>query len=229
MAAALALACSGRSDAGAAQLPTAKIVVGNHQVEVEVADTPETRSRGLMFRQSLPADAGMLFVFPSDGLVSFTMATVPDPLEIVFFDAAGRVVDRLHMDPCSGTDSTCVAYTPRGPFRYALETGDGYVVEAAFRIGDKINPENGSLLGFDLLGLGQSRLSQRFVLHLEHRRLGHFPAALAAFVGFSLFDRQLGLRRRVQLLTSPATSMPLTFGAWQPVLLIPAEAVAWPA
>lgn len=40
---------------------------------------------------------------------------------------------------------------------------------------------------------------------------------------------QLGLRRRVQLLTSPAASMPLTFGAWRPVLLIPAEAVGWPA
>ena len=58
------------------------------------------------------------------------MATVPDALEVVFFDADGRVVDRLHMAPCAdGSDATCPAYTPKGAFRYALETRDGVVFD----------------------------------------------------------------------------------------------------
>ena len=130
-AAALALACSGRNDAGASQLPTAKIVVGNHQVEVEVADTPETRSRGLMFRQSLPADAGMLFVFPSEQPLQFWMRNTTLPLSIAFVDSGRRIVSIKDMQPLS-TELT----NPGARYRYALEVNQGFFARSRVAVGD---------------------------------------------------------------------------------------------
>ena len=106
-------------------LTAGTIEVGGTQLRVVIADDSGERVQGLRQKSDASPYDGMLFVFPSDGIVPFTMATVPDALEITFFDASGRVVDRLHMTPCAGTDASCPAYTPRGPFRYALETGDG--------------------------------------------------------------------------------------------------------
>ena len=113
-------------------LTAGTITVGGRALRVVVADDEAEREQGLRQKSDASPYDGMLFVFSSDGLVSFTMATVPDALEIVFFDAAGRVVDRLRMEPCpNGTDATCPAYTPKGPFRYALETGDGVVYDGS--------------------------------------------------------------------------------------------------
>jgi uncharacterized membrane protein (UPF0127 family) len=110
------------------------ITVGGEQLRVVVADDEGERVQGLRQKSDASPYDGMLFVFPSDGLVSFTMATVTDALEIVFFDAKGRVVDRLHMTPCAGTDASCPVYTPAGVFRYALETGDGLVYEGPLAV-----------------------------------------------------------------------------------------------
>src|SRR3990172_7906130 len=66
---------------------------------IEVADTPEQRSRGLMGRESLPEDAGMLFVWPRDTSASFWMKGTPVPLSIAFIDAAGIIVDIQDMEP----------------------------------------------------------------------------------------------------------------------------------
>lgn len=118
-----------------AGLSAGTITVGGKALRVVVADDEDERVQGLRQKSDASPYDGMLFVFPSDGLVSFTMATVPDALEIVFFDAAGRVVDRMRMAPCpNGTDATCPLYTPKGPFRYALETGAGVVYDGALAV-----------------------------------------------------------------------------------------------
>jgi uncharacterized membrane protein (UPF0127 family) len=115
-----------------AGLTAGTIHVGGKQLRVVVADDEHERVLGLRQKSDAAPYDGMLFVFPSDGLVSFTMATVPDALEIVFFDGSGKVVDRLHMEPCpNGTDATCRVYMPKGPFRYALETDDGVVYDGS--------------------------------------------------------------------------------------------------
>jgi uncharacterized membrane protein (UPF0127 family) len=130
-AAALALACGGRGDADAPELPTAKIIVGNHQIEVEVADTPATRSRGLMFRESLPADGGMLFVFPSEQPLQFWMRNTQLPLSIAFADDSGRIVRIADLEPLSE------ALVPSGvPARYALEMNRGWFARHGVQPGD---------------------------------------------------------------------------------------------
>ncbi len=65
---------------------------GEHDIKVEVADTPKTRARGLMHRKSMPADRGMLFDFKVEGPVSMWMKNTYIPLDMVFIGRDGRVV-----------------------------------------------------------------------------------------------------------------------------------------
>ncbi len=65
---------------------------GEHDIKVEVADTPMTRARGLMHRKSMPADRGMLFDFKVEGPVSMWMKNTYIPLDMVFIGRDGRVV-----------------------------------------------------------------------------------------------------------------------------------------
>lgn len=74
-------------------LETVRIVTatGEHVFRVEIADTPKTRMRGLMFRKSMPQDQGMLFDFKSEEPVSMWMKNTHIPLDMVFVARDGRV------------------------------------------------------------------------------------------------------------------------------------------
>ena len=110
-----------------AGLTVGRLRVGRKDLSVVVADSLAEREQGLRGRAAAAPYDGMLFVFGSDADadVSFTMAGVPAPLEIGFYDPSGRRVDRLSMEPCAGTDATCPRYTVARPFRYALEVAPG--------------------------------------------------------------------------------------------------------
>ena len=73
-------------------LPLRTLSVGGVRVSAEVADTPEVRRKGLMFRESLPEDGGMLCVFPAERVRGFWMKDTPLPLTIAYADAEGRIV-----------------------------------------------------------------------------------------------------------------------------------------
>jgi uncharacterized membrane protein (UPF0127 family) len=107
------------------KLTETRVRVGRSTFEVVVADEGSERLQGLRKRRHLGEYDGMLFVFNGPTTTSFTMSTVPVPLEIAFYDTLGREVDRLHMEPCGGTDLTCPLYRSSAPFVYALETLNG--------------------------------------------------------------------------------------------------------
>ncbi len=95
---------------------------GGVPVEVELALTPATRQRGLMFRNRLGRNQGMLFVFPQALARSFWMKNTPLPLDIIYIDTKRRIVSvAKRTEPYSTR-----AIPSDGPARYVLEVNGGF-------------------------------------------------------------------------------------------------------
>jgi hypothetical protein len=102
-------------------------------VEFEIADTQLKKMRGLMFRKSLPAESGMLFIFDKPGKYSFWMANTTIPLDAIYFSPNGTVVDVISMDPCGMLN--CPKYTPKASAQYILEVNQGFAKENNILVG----------------------------------------------------------------------------------------------
>ena len=96
---------------------------------VEIADDNESRMRGLMEREHLDDDAGMLFIFDEEEKLSFWMKNTRIPLDILFFDSDGKFVSGQSMQPC--TEDPCPTYASEDKARYALEVNVGTLGEHA--------------------------------------------------------------------------------------------------
>lgn len=105
----------------ARKFPTHTIAVDGQTVLVELAVNTKDRAQGLMHRPSLPADEGMLFVYPDEKPRSFWMKDTKIPLSIAFADSKGRIVKIADMHPLV-TASTKSLY----PAKYALEMNQGW-------------------------------------------------------------------------------------------------------
>jgi uncharacterized protein len=112
---------------------------GEQEVAVEVADTDAERQRGLMQRTSLAADAGMVFVFPSETAGGFWMKNTLIPLSIAFYDAGGRIVRILDMEPCRR--DPCPVYDPGVAYVGALEVNQGAFRRWNVSEGDRLRLE----------------------------------------------------------------------------------------
>jgi uncharacterized membrane protein (UPF0127 family) len=88
---------------------------------VEVVDTPEKRGRGLMFRQSMAENQGMLFVFEQEGQYSFYMRDTPLPLSIAFIEGEGDIIEIEDMQPLTED-----LHSPDEPYLYAVEVNQGW-------------------------------------------------------------------------------------------------------
>ncbi len=92
----------------------------------EVADTYSERNQGLMYREELEPDRGMLFVFEEPRVVSFWMKNTLIPLDIIFMDANGTVLNVAEADPQPGvSDNDLIRYTSDGQAKYVLEINQG--------------------------------------------------------------------------------------------------------
>ena len=98
-----------------------KIKIGTHVVTVEIADNEGKREFGLMFRQSLPANEGMLFIFDDSQQLNFWMKNTLIPLSIGYFDAKKTLIETHEMRPQVLGERETLTYPSHAPAKYALE------------------------------------------------------------------------------------------------------------
>jgi hypothetical protein len=105
-------------------------------IQAELADTPVKRAQGLMFRERLPKDRGMLFTFGEARPWTFWMKNTKIPLDIIWMDAKKRIVHIERNVPiCTRTDDTCPLYEPHEGSLYVLELGAGMAADYQLRRG----------------------------------------------------------------------------------------------
>jgi uncharacterized membrane protein (UPF0127 family) len=107
-------------------------------VDAELATTPDTRTRGLMERPSLPADRGMLFIFEAAQPLSFWMFNTLIPLDIIFADAERRITSISASVPPCRPPSRCPTYSSHGLAQFVLEVNAGTVAKAGIDVGDQL-------------------------------------------------------------------------------------------
>lgn len=103
---------------------------------VEIANTPEKRSQGLMFRTALPTDQGMLFVFDTPDYYSFWMKNTYLPLEMIFINEQATITDIIQASPCQ--KDPCPSYKPTQKALYVLEVNAGYTNTQGLVVGNTV-------------------------------------------------------------------------------------------
>lgn len=114
-------------------LPRVKLTAGMHQIDAQVAHTPEQRATGLMFRRDMPLHEGMLFVFEQPARQCFWMKNTLLPLTAAFVADDGTIVNLADMKPQS-TNEHCSAK----PVRYVLEMNQGWFTKRGIKAGAKL-------------------------------------------------------------------------------------------
>jgi uncharacterized membrane protein (UPF0127 family) len=118
---------------GTPALATVQLNAGIHLITAEVAANEPSRERGLMFRQALPPNHGMLFLFDAKAVHCMWMRNTFVPLSVAFLDDDGRIVNIEDMQPQT-EDNHCA----RAPVRYALEMSHGWFAQRGFKAGSVI-------------------------------------------------------------------------------------------
>ena len=112
-------------------------------IHAEIADTPKKRAEGLMHREHLARDRGMLFAFDQAGPWTFWMKNTKIPLDIIWMNEKKQIIHIVrHVPICTRTDDSCPQYQPNDPAMYVLELGGG---EA-----DRLKLEKGTKLQFKM-------------------------------------------------------------------------------
>jgi uncharacterized protein len=102
--------------------------IGTHNIRATIANTPQSRARGLMQQNQLCGNCGMLFVFPRAGKQSFWMKDTPLPLSIAFITADARILNIAEMQA-----NTTLRHSAQGDVLYALEMNKGWFAEHAIK------------------------------------------------------------------------------------------------
>ena len=118
---------------GPQKLPTIKLNAGMHALQVEVAESPEEHSIGLMFRKAMPTNDGMLFIFDRRGQQCFWMKNTLLPLSVAFIADDGTVVNIDDMKPQT-LDSHCSTKE----VRFVLEMNQGWFAKRGIKAGTKL-------------------------------------------------------------------------------------------
>lgn len=117
-----------------------QVQLGDTIFKVELAQTDHERAQGLMYRESMSDDAGMLFIFDDEQPRSFWMKNTLIALDIIYFDRNRRLVSIQHdVPPCRNTISRCPGYPSTGPAAYVLEINAGLSRKYGFKRGDLLD------------------------------------------------------------------------------------------
>lgn len=123
--------CLAAATAGAQML--LPLTIGANALRVEIADTDQARQAGLMNRDKLPEEQGMLFVYDQPRRLSFWMKNTRIPLDIAFIDADGIIVQIESMQPYDESH-----WVSDEPARYALEVNQGWFDRRRVKVGDRV-------------------------------------------------------------------------------------------
>ncbi len=114
-------------------LLTYSLRIKNHEIRAEVANTEESRRRGLMFRDKLGDNSGMVFSYPESSVNAMWMKNTRIPLSVAFIDRNGRILNIENMEPFSEQ-----AHVSAGEAAYALEMKRGWFKKRGIKIGDRV-------------------------------------------------------------------------------------------
>ena len=110
-----------------------------HRYSLELALDPASQERGLMFRDDMPADHGMLFVFDHPAMQTFWMKNCRMPLDILYFDQNYKLVSvQERVPPCRSAINDCPVYPSAGPAQYVLELNAGTAEKIGVKTGDAL-------------------------------------------------------------------------------------------
>jgi uncharacterized membrane protein (UPF0127 family) len=112
---------------------TSQLRIGAHALKVEVAESDPQRMQGLMFREKMAPDEGMLFIFDEPAYHAMWMKNTLIPLSVAFVDANGVILNILDMEP-----QTLDSHMAAGPAVYAIETNKGWFDRKKIKAGDKV-------------------------------------------------------------------------------------------
>lgn len=118
--------------------PTKKLILKDRTINLLVAQTPDESEWGLSDFPSLPANTGMLFMFPGPGTYSFWMKDMKFSLDIIWLDGDNRVVT-IHENISPETYPE--TFTPTQPISAVIEVPGGFVQKNSLSIGDRLNVE----------------------------------------------------------------------------------------
>ncbi len=131
---AMLLAATGaHAQEGPQQLPSIDLSAGMYVIHAELAQSEREREIGLMFRQAMAPQNGMLFVFEEPGVQCFWMRNTLIPLSAAFVADDGRIVNIEDMAP-----KTEVSHCSHEPVRFVLEMNKGWFAKKGFKAGSKL-------------------------------------------------------------------------------------------
>ncbi len=112
---------------------------GGVVIHAEIADTPKKRGEGLMYRDHLAKDRGMLFTFDQAQPWTFWMKNTRIPLDIIWMNEKKQIIHIARNVPiCTRTDDSCPQYQPNDPALYVLELGGGEAARLKLEKGSKL-------------------------------------------------------------------------------------------
>lgn len=107
------------------------------QLETEVADTPEKLLFGLAFREGLPPDTGVLYIFEGTGLHRMQTKEYRIPVDMMWVDESRHIVHVLQdVPPCR--QDPCPLHGPMEPVRYVIQTAAGFIRTAGIELGNEL-------------------------------------------------------------------------------------------